>query len=211
MAINMASDKGIAPPTDISLPMLQDTNEQGVWSLLSAVWRDVYVLDPSNQRKHVVNLTSFSLTDPTNYADLKRAILAVATPPDSNKNGLADDLETSLFGELLKEAPNRAQLLEIAFASRGFAPSFRARNLVSQVETSWTIPRRAFGGLGPRIAMEHSLDAKTWTSTSSELGLSLKPIYDPKQAGMENWSFQSKDDTTAFCRCAVTLGKPLQP
>ena len=44
-----------------SLPWIQDTPEQGVWSAWRVTFRDVVVLDPSNRAIAVFNLTAHDL------------------------------------------------------------------------------------------------------------------------------------------------------
>ena len=64
-----------------SLPWLQDDTVQNVWGNWHATWRDVIVLDPTNQPSLVYNLTIHNLADPANYAELKNALLAAAAAP----------------------------------------------------------------------------------------------------------------------------------
>jgi hypothetical protein len=47
-----------------SLPWLQDTSQQNVWSAWRVTWRDVVVLDPSNRVVAVFNLTDHDLRRP---------------------------------------------------------------------------------------------------------------------------------------------------
>lgn len=61
-----------------SIPWLQDTAQQNVWGKWNATWRDVIVLDPDNSVIQVYNLTQHSLSDSTNYANLKNILLQAA-------------------------------------------------------------------------------------------------------------------------------------
>lgn len=60
------------------LPVVQDDTTANVWTAWTAEWRDVIVLDGDNQVYAVYNLTTYDLSDPTNYAELKEIFLAAA-------------------------------------------------------------------------------------------------------------------------------------
>lgn len=58
------------------LPLLQDDATANVWSSWGATWRDVYIVDGDNQLVEVYSLTTYNLSDPTNYATLKSKFIA---------------------------------------------------------------------------------------------------------------------------------------
>jgi hypothetical protein len=60
------------------LPILQDTVTDDVWGAWGAVWRDVVILDPDNERSTVYNLTTYDLADVANRDALKQLLLDAA-------------------------------------------------------------------------------------------------------------------------------------
>lgn len=56
------------------LPILQDTVTDDVWGAWGAVWRDVIVLDPDNERSAVYNLTTYDLAVEANRDALKQLL-----------------------------------------------------------------------------------------------------------------------------------------
>jgi hypothetical protein len=61
-----------------SIPWLQDTAEQSVWSSWQVTYRDVVILDAENRVLQAYNLTSHNLGVPANYTELKNKLLAAA-------------------------------------------------------------------------------------------------------------------------------------
>ena len=59
------------------LPWLQDTADAAVWTAWAVAYRDVIVLDASNEKIATFNLTAHDLAQPEEYAALK-AILTTA-------------------------------------------------------------------------------------------------------------------------------------
>ncbi len=57
------------------IPWLQDTWSENVWGAWEVTYRDVVILDSSNYRHAVFNLTSHDLSDPGNYEALKQILL----------------------------------------------------------------------------------------------------------------------------------------
>ena len=53
-----------------TLPLVQDDEATDVWGTWGAEWRDVYVLDGTNEVYAVFNLTTYSLAVPENYEAL---------------------------------------------------------------------------------------------------------------------------------------------
>lgn len=54
--------------TVTDLPVLQDDLTALVWTNWQASWRDLYVVDADNNVYAIVNLTTYNLGDPANYA-----------------------------------------------------------------------------------------------------------------------------------------------
>ncbi|MHC4135505.1 MAG: hypothetical protein ACYTDU_00955 [Planctomycetota bacterium] len=61
-----------------SLPWLQDTLDQDVWSRWGVAHFDVIVVDDRNQQIAAYNLSDHDLADPANYAELKALLRDVA-------------------------------------------------------------------------------------------------------------------------------------
>ena len=60
------------------LALLQDDATAAVWSSWGASWRDVIIVDADNVPVYTYNLTTYSLSDPANYAQLKAILVAAA-------------------------------------------------------------------------------------------------------------------------------------
>jgi len=60
------------------LPVLWGPDVGGVWTDWDAGFRDVIVLNASNEKVAVFNLTSESLSSPANYEALKSALIETA-------------------------------------------------------------------------------------------------------------------------------------
>lgn len=58
------------------LPIAQDTQAAHVWDDWGVAYRDVVILDAQNKPTAVYNLTVHDLSNPANYAELRRLILA---------------------------------------------------------------------------------------------------------------------------------------
>jgi hypothetical protein len=61
-----------------TLPWLQDTAAENVWSTWAVAYRDVIVLDTENKPIAVYNLTTHGLGTPANYQELKTILLSAA-------------------------------------------------------------------------------------------------------------------------------------
>lgn len=59
-----------------TIPWLQDTQLDHVWDDWAIAWRDVVILDRDNVPVDVYNLTTYDLSVPANYDELKARILA---------------------------------------------------------------------------------------------------------------------------------------
>ena len=73
------------------LPMVNDSETDAIWAQWSDFctiedhdsigkhWRDLYIVNKSNQVKEVYNLTLHNLGTPENYAELKQKFIDAAT------------------------------------------------------------------------------------------------------------------------------------
>lgn len=61
-----------------TLPWLQDTAAESVWSTWAVAYRDVIILDTENKPIAVYNLTTHGLGTPANYQELKTILLSAA-------------------------------------------------------------------------------------------------------------------------------------
>jgi hypothetical protein len=61
-----------------TIPWLQDTAEQQVWTSWAITFRDVVILDAENKPIAVYNVTVNNLGDPAKYAELKQILLDAA-------------------------------------------------------------------------------------------------------------------------------------
>lgn len=61
-----------------TLPWLQDTPSQDVWTHWKVTWRDVIVLDGDNEVAGIYNLTDHNLGTAANYNGLKSLLISVA-------------------------------------------------------------------------------------------------------------------------------------
>jgi hypothetical protein len=59
-------------------PWLQEVAESPVWTLWQVNYRDVVILDATNEVAAVYNLSAHSLDDPANYAALRTLLLEIA-------------------------------------------------------------------------------------------------------------------------------------
>lgn len=64
-----------------TIPWLQDTPAENVWSDWDVTYRDVIILDADNEVVAVYNLTENDLTQPANYEVLKNMLLDAAGEP----------------------------------------------------------------------------------------------------------------------------------
>jgi hypothetical protein len=64
-----------------TLPWLQDTAADAVWTSWAVTNRDLVILDAANVKRDVYNLTSNDLADPVNYDELKARLKIVAGEP----------------------------------------------------------------------------------------------------------------------------------
>jgi hypothetical protein len=67
--------------SDRDLPWLQDTVDQSVWKEWNIQYRDVLILDATNEPVMVFNLTQYNLSDSENYETVKTAFKDLANAP----------------------------------------------------------------------------------------------------------------------------------
>lgn len=61
-----------------TLPWLQETLAEPVWTAWDVTYRDVVILDGNNRKIGTYNLTEFPLSDAANYAELKAMLESAA-------------------------------------------------------------------------------------------------------------------------------------
>ena len=64
----------------LNLPMIQDDSAVGIWNDWGAAWRDVYILDENNELVLVYNLTTYNLSNTSDYNTLMQHFIDAATP-----------------------------------------------------------------------------------------------------------------------------------
>jgi hypothetical protein len=69
-----------AVTTGRDIPWLQDVPPEAVWDLWGVNYRDVIILDADNVVVGIYNVTQHNLSIPENYAGLRAAFEAAATP-----------------------------------------------------------------------------------------------------------------------------------
>src|SRR5688572_11153396 len=83
-----------------TLPWLQDTLNDSVWTSWGVTWRDVRILDSRNQLFAVYNLTTRDLALVANRNALKQLLLQAAAFVDTDLDQLDDHWELLHFGNL---------------------------------------------------------------------------------------------------------------
>ena len=83
LAINAVGHaEGVQAATaSVTLPLLEDTTTDDVWSAWNAQWRDLVILDGNLDEVKRINLTHFDLGESENYASLKEDIEALLDTP----------------------------------------------------------------------------------------------------------------------------------
>ena len=61
-----------------TIPWLQDTAAQNVWSDWKVTYRDVIILDDENRVAGIYNLTDHNLQNPADYNALKALLIQIA-------------------------------------------------------------------------------------------------------------------------------------
>ncbi len=157
-----------------TLGWLQDTDQERVMSRWGAVYRDVIILDVFNRPIARDNLTTHNLESTINRAALQNALLAAATPKDTDADKLPDEWETGWFGNL-SAAPDgdddgdgAGNLAEFAFATNPKSAASHP-SIVPQVslvggKPALTARFRRYAGGSVRFVVETSPDLATWTA-----------------------------------------------
>ena len=86
-----------------TIPLLQDTAEQNVYLAWAVTYRDVVILDASNEVVGVYNLTANDLGLAENRAALKAMLLSAAEGADVDADDLLDVWEKTHFKGLSQE------------------------------------------------------------------------------------------------------------
>ena len=88
-----------------SLPWVQDTDIDRMWSSWDVAWRDVRIVSSRQELADVYNLTSNDLGVIVNRVTLKTMLLEEATIQDLDEDGLRDDWEAIHLQELATSRP----------------------------------------------------------------------------------------------------------
>jgi hypothetical protein len=167
-----------------TLPWLQDTIQDGVWTRWNVVYRDFRILDSQNQLYAVYNLTDHDLSDPANRDALKQLLLQAAQSVDSNKDGLPDDWQLQYFGNLSAgpladpDADGLDNFAEFAFGTNPNDPAsalpLRASLSGAGDQQTLTITFRRRAGAILDYFIESSPDLKQWSASAANV-LLLQP------------------------------------
>jgi hypothetical protein len=214
VAVNMASDANVPLPAGYSLPMAQDLPEIGMWATWGIQWRDLILVNENNEAvgipdipRNTLNLSFFDLQVPQNYQALKEILLVLANPADSNENGVADSLETELFGSLLEPGPLAPEQLQRFALEPELAP-LQIDRLTEDgtIRAFLRARRRALGSIRPRVILEISKDGMAWSDNPVEilgegaLGpvVSTETLYDGSGTEWVKWSWGGLPDAILF-------------
>lgn len=157
------------------LPFLKDTNAEKVRNQWAASYRDVIILDSLNLRVDPpFNLSANSLSIADNRDALKAKLRGLAEYIDSDNDGLGDDWEELLLGDLSSgsdddpDGDQRENFLEYAFGSR---PDSASGLEMLTPSTSWnesaqllslSFRRRLGAGGGLTYEVEQSENGTDW-------------------------------------------------
>ncbi|MBL9134629.1 MAG: hypothetical protein JNK85_02110 [Verrucomicrobiales bacterium] len=182
LGINMASQaeyNQLVVDSHNVLPWLQDTSEQDVWGKWRIIQRDVVVLDSFNRPVLKDNLTQHDLGQVQNYNALKNALLQLAVPADTDKDGLPDDWEYGWFGNLAvtptgdEDGDGADNLTEFTFSSSPKSPAslpFIDGYLARPAgKPALGVIFRRFAGNAAQFVVETSPDLINWTNRTSEI------------------------------------------
>ena len=80
LAINaVGHSSGIEAATaSVTLPLLEDTTSDDVWSAWNAEWRDLIILDGNLEEVKRINLTHYDLGESENYVTLQDDLQSLA-------------------------------------------------------------------------------------------------------------------------------------
>jgi hypothetical protein len=189
-----------------SLPWLQDTTDNSVWSLLGVTYRDVRILDPQNHLFAVFNLTTYDLYYETNRATLKKLFLAAARFIDTDGDKLSDDWEVLNFGNLLTgptddpDGDGQNNFTEYAFGTdpndANSKSSFQPTVTGSGPDQSFTLTFRRRAGSALSYLFESSPEFEPWSPSAGDVMLTQP--------------FLNLFDGTGTGRTQCTLTTPVQ-
>jgi hypothetical protein len=157
-----------------------------VWSDWRANYDDVRILDARNRLRAVFNLSTYSLTVPTNRAALKALLIEAAKAVDSDRDHLLDDWEEAHWGNLAAkpaedpDADGADNATEFAFGSN--PTDSRSRPVPLALAASGRATpvldltlRRRMGSL-LTYRMEASTDLEAWTGEPAWTALVSPPV-----------------------------------
>lgn len=167
------------------LAWTQDTAAQDVWRRWAITYRDLLILDGFNRPIARDNLTSHDLGVAQNYEAVKKALLTIATPADTDKDGLPDDWEYAWFGKLDPTPDGDADgdgytnFEEFAFSSSPIDPTSKPV-LVPFINRPAGNPAlgvafRRFLGSSVDFVAETSPDLVHWSAETTNIRRTLAP------------------------------------
>lgn len=162
-----------------SLPWLQDTTDNSVWSLLGVTYRDVRILDSQNHLFAVFNLTTYDLYYETNRTTLKKLFLAAARFVDTDGDQLSDDWEMLNFGNLAAgrgedpDGDGQDNFTEYAFGTNpndaNSKSSFQPTVTGSGPDQTFTLTFRRRAGSALNYLLDCSPTLEPWSSTPADV------------------------------------------
>jgi hypothetical protein len=168
-----------------TLPWLQDTVQDAVWTNWNVIYRDFRILDSQNRLYAVYNLTDHDLTQATNRETLKQMLLQAAQSVDANHDGLPDDWQAHYLENLAAgplddpDGDGVNNFSEFAFgtnpADRKSALALRASISVVGSNQVLTVRFRRRAGSVLNYLIETSSDLKQWNTNAANLNLTQLP------------------------------------
>lgn len=170
------------------LVWIQDNEMARLWDSWEVTYRDVMIVDASNELIAVYNLTMNSLEIPAHRATLLQMLRASATLTDADADGLQDEWEMTYFGDLTTYignddpdhdgADNRS---EYAFGSHPLDPRSvpRVTSMIWRAENNAAHPALTFrrrAGSAYRFRVELSRDLRAWVEDAGQIELVGGPV-----------------------------------
>jgi hypothetical protein len=199
-----------------TLPWLQDTAADSVWTLWGVTYRDVRILDGRNRLHAVYNLTSQDLAIAQNRANLKALLLQAAAFVDTDGDQLSDDWETLNLGNLAASARDDSDFdgqdnfTEYAF---GTSPTnalskaaFQTTLTGSGTNRSFAITFRRRAGSGIDYVIDASSSILPWTPSNTESAGPFQNFFDGTGTGRLTYSVPAPPEGNQFLRIRATPG-----
>ena len=188
LGVNDATDSAYNYLIQSTLPWLQDTSAQKVWSTWGVIYRDVRILDPQNRLVGTFNLTDNDLTIAANRATLKAMLIEAARLVDTDNDRLPDDWEAVYFGNLDAtgdqdaDSDGASNLNEFCFGSNPTNALSRPNLRISYTLSGglrrpvMTYRRHSGGAFG--YGIEASADLTPWSDADPLSSITVTPLFD---------------------------------